>query len=231
MRKTLIRDSHPVDANKIEGIRPANSTQKDLSFTSFFLIQHKTHLAATRLPGLMHFLAQHAQGHVTAQCHLCQLPILQEKKEILSPGSSSLHHLGPFGQPIFHSSTQLGDLKSNPISSSAIMCNAKSAHFLRTSAEKRERRREEGGGDVRIDERAESLTVRHYRQLLKRPPKSASNFGGSQRQPLDNTLPSQSTRAETLNTSYPHTSRLCPSHRLDVWGVLPKVLILSRFFP
>ena len=54
----------------------------------------------TQLPGLMHFLAQHVQGHATIQCHLCQLPILQEEreKEILSPGpynpmtcSASLH--------------------------------------------------------------------------------------------------------------------------------------------
>ena len=32
----------------------------------------------------MHFLAQHVQGHVAAQGHLCQLPILQEKRELVT---------------------------------------------------------------------------------------------------------------------------------------------------
>ena len=35
----------------------------------------------TRLPGLMHFVAQHVQGHVAAQCYLSQLPILQENRD------------------------------------------------------------------------------------------------------------------------------------------------------
>ena len=33
----------------------------------------------TRLPGLMHFLAQHIQGHVATQSHLCQLPLQEER--------------------------------------------------------------------------------------------------------------------------------------------------------
>ena len=52
-------------------------------------------VASNRLPGLMLFLAQHVQGHVAAQGHLCQLPI-----HILSPGpcnpmtcNASLHTL------------------------------------------------------------------------------------------------------------------------------------------
>ena len=39
-------------------------------------------LAAVQLPGPVHFLAQHVHGHVTTQCHLCQLPILQEKRDL-----------------------------------------------------------------------------------------------------------------------------------------------------
>ena len=34
----------------------------------------------TQLPGLMHFLAQHVQGHVG----LCQLPILQAKRDLVT---------------------------------------------------------------------------------------------------------------------------------------------------
>ena len=89
----------------------------------------------------MHFLAPHVQGHVTAQCHLCQLTILQEKRDLVTgpmqpddvqriiadiaftrcggrlassssdQASPSLSHIGLFGQPIFHSSNT-GDLKS-----------------------------------------------------------------------------------------------------------------------
>ena len=71
--------------NKNEGIRPANSTQKNLSFTSFSLLfSTKLIWQQKDLPGLMHFLAQHVQGHVTAQCHLCQLPILQEKRDLVT---------------------------------------------------------------------------------------------------------------------------------------------------
>ena len=44
MKKDLTSDSHHVDTNKIEGTRPANSIQRDLSFTYFSLLQHKTHL-------------------------------------------------------------------------------------------------------------------------------------------------------------------------------------------
>ena len=44
----------------------------------------------TRRPGLTHFLAQHVQGHVTTQCHLCQLPILQEKRDLATRPVPSL---------------------------------------------------------------------------------------------------------------------------------------------
>ena len=45
--------------------------------------------------------------------------------------------------------------------------------------------------------------------------------------------PTPATRAETSNTNFPHThtSRLCPAQQLDRGGTLPKVLILSCFFP
>ena len=33
------------------------------------------------LPGLVHFLAQHVRGHVTAWCHICQLTILQDQRD------------------------------------------------------------------------------------------------------------------------------------------------------
>ena len=35
-----------------------------------------------QLPALMHFLAQHVQGHAASQGHLCQLPILHEKRDL-----------------------------------------------------------------------------------------------------------------------------------------------------
>ena len=37
--------------------------------------------------------------------------------------------------------------------------------------------------------------------------------------------------AETSNTNFPPISEHCPTHQLDLRGVLPKVLILSRFLP
>ena len=40
--------------------------------------------AATQLPGLMHFLAQHNEGNVAAQCHPRNFPIFRER-EIFSP--------------------------------------------------------------------------------------------------------------------------------------------------
>ena len=65
-----------------------------------FLLLLFSHLAAVgQLPRPIEFLTWHLQGHVTTQCHLSQLPILQEKK-ILSPGphnpttcNASLHTL------------------------------------------------------------------------------------------------------------------------------------------
>ena len=38
----------------------------------------------TQLPGLTRFLTQHVQGHVTAHCHLCQLAILLEKRDVVT---------------------------------------------------------------------------------------------------------------------------------------------------
>ena len=38
--------------------------------------------SVTHLPGLTHFLAQHVQGHVATRSQLCQLPILQEKRDL-----------------------------------------------------------------------------------------------------------------------------------------------------
>ena len=38
----------------------------------------------TRLPGLMHFLAQLVQGHVATQSHLRQLPIVQERGDLVT---------------------------------------------------------------------------------------------------------------------------------------------------
>ena len=38
----------------------------------------------TPLPGLVRFLAQHVQGHVAAQGHLSQLPILQENRDLVT---------------------------------------------------------------------------------------------------------------------------------------------------
>ena len=41
-------------------------------------------LVGAPLPRLIHPLTQHVQGHVTTQCHLCQLPILQEKRDLVT---------------------------------------------------------------------------------------------------------------------------------------------------
>ena len=38
----------------------------------------------TQLPSFMHFLAQHVQDHVATQSHLCQLPNLQEKRDLVT---------------------------------------------------------------------------------------------------------------------------------------------------
>ena len=96
------------------------------------------HLTATnQLPGLVHFLAQHVQGHVATQSHLASSQSCR-KREILSPApynrmtcnaslhtlqsrrpledtlsssdqaSPSLYHTGLCGQPIFHSSPKSG---------------------------------------------------------------------------------------------------------------------------
>ena len=45
---------------------------------------HRPLGSVTRLPGLMHFLAQHVQGHAATQCHLCQLRIQQEKRDLVT---------------------------------------------------------------------------------------------------------------------------------------------------
>ena len=116
----------------------------------------------------MHILAQHVQGHVAALCHPCQLPILQEKRDLVTgptqpddeqrnvahiaisrattrrtfvfrQASPSLS-IGLFGQPTFNSSPSLPPLKD--IS------------------------RETGEADARIDEKAAGLTVRRNRRFL-----------------------------------------------------------------
>ena len=129
------------------------------------------------------------QGHVAAQCHLCQLPILQEKKDLVTgpmqpddvqrriahvafvrcSGRHTFVFRPSFAFTLPHWTlwaahfpffSQLGDLKSISISS-----------FFRHYVQGDERTlledisREEVGTDVRIDERAEGLTVRRNRQL------------------------------------------------------------------
>ena len=55
--KALVPDSHNVrTVTKFEGIRQASSTQKDLSFTSFFLLHHNGSPGShNQLPGLIYF--------------------------------------------------------------------------------------------------------------------------------------------------------------------------------
>ena len=84
--------------------RPAQSTKTCHAIFSLAVSSHHLHLLSrqgpstvregtscrgsrplgciTQQPGLMHFLAQHVQGHVTTQSHLCQLPVLQEKRDL-----------------------------------------------------------------------------------------------------------------------------------------------------
>ena len=132
--------SHHVHAEtKLKETDQPTRTQTDMSCTSFSLCLTQDSSGSHNIyHGLMQFLAQHFQGHVTALCHLCQLPILQEKKDLVArpmqpddvhnaslhalpsrealedaPSSSdqaspSLSHNGLFGQPNFHSSPKPG---------------------------------------------------------------------------------------------------------------------------
>ena len=78
---------------------------------------------------------------MTWNASLHTLPSREPLEETLSSSdqaSPSLSHIGLFGQPIFHSSPRPGTWHPSPsLTPSAITCKATSAHFLRTSAEKR----------------------------------------------------------------------------------------------
>ena len=132
---------------------------------------------AAPLPGLMHFLVQHVQGHVAAQCHFCQLPILQEKRDLVT-GPIQADDMQRFVAHIDFTRAATGRIfilrpsfavtfpqtrDGTSITVSSFFrnsCKARTAHFLRTSAEKR------ASTDVSIEEGAERLTDPHRRPIL-----------------------------------------------------------------
>ena len=117
-------------------------------------------------------------------CHLCQLPILQEERDLVTksiqaddvqrivahiafsrafrlPTMLRLHSptLDSLGNP-FSPRPRARHPSSPPLPSSALECKAISAHFLRTSAEKREVRMSAAKKGLK------SLATRHRRRLL-----------------------------------------------------------------
>ena len=186
------------------------------------------------------------------QSHLCKLPILQEKGDLVDDvqrnaslptlpsrgpledtlsssdqASSHFSHTGFFGSPFsIHHPNQGRDILTVSSFFRNRVQGDKRALFEELSGE-------EGNADVSIDERAEGPTVRRNRRLLfkskrKRARRVArtslahstkqafpTNFGGSQRQPLQDT-PSTNHSAETSKTIFPHISGLCPAPHLGL---------------
>ena len=83
---------------------------------------------------------------------------LEETVSSSDQASPSLSHIGLVGQPNFHASPRSGAWhpSSPPLPSSAMKCRAISAHFLRTSAEKKGGR---GRGGVRMSALKKGLNV------------------------------------------------------------------------
>ena len=123
--------------------------------------------------------AWHVQGRATTQCHLCQLSILQENRDLVTRPSSnpmtcnaslhtlpsrnpledtlsssdhdspSLSHIGLFGQPIFHSSPKPGTWHPSPSLPSSAITCKAMSAHFLEDIS-----REEGGTDVSIEEGA-----------------------------------------------------------------------------
>ena len=67
--------------NKIGRLKQTGSAYRGLSL----IRQARSETKPTTSPfDFMQFLAQHVQGYVAAQCHLCHLPILQEEGDFVA---------------------------------------------------------------------------------------------------------------------------------------------------
>ena len=80
MFKLSQNSKDPDEPTQLKRARRSSSFLSFLSPHPSPLLSQPVHGEREVLPvvmkGLVHFLAQHVQGHVTAQCHLCQLHIL-----------------------------------------------------------------------------------------------------------------------------------------------------------
>ena len=116
--------SHPVQAQNFptatnfESLRQTSSAHRGLSLNR----QARPEPGPATSPfQSAHFLAQHVHGHVTAQCHLCHLPVLEGERDFITRSMQShdiqrliAHVVCLIAIRSFTSALQLWDSKAIP---------------------------------------------------------------------------------------------------------------------